>query len=71
MGTHGNARLGIPPFKMSDGPMGARCYGPSTAYPNGVILAATWDVGHALAAGQSIGRDSRARGVHILLAPGS
>jgi beta-glucosidase len=70
MDTHGNARLGIPALKMSDGPMGTRCYGPSTAYPNGVILAATWDPDQALRAGQAIGRDARARGVHILLAPG-
>jgi len=70
MTTRGVPRLGIPPFKMSDGPMGARCYGPSTAYPNGVILAASWDINHALAVGKSLGRDARARGIHILLAPG-
>ena len=70
MTTHGNSRLGIPPFKMTDGPMGTRCYGPSTAYPNGVILAATWDIDHALKVGKALGRDARARGVHILLAPG-
>jgi len=70
MATKPIPRLGIPAFKMSDGPMGTRCYGPSTAYPNGVILAATWDVDHALKVGQSIGRDARARGVNFLLAPG-
>ena len=70
MGTCGVLRLGVPSFKMSDGPMGTRCYGPSTAYPNGLILAATWNTDQALNVGKAIGRDARARGVHILLGPG-
>ena len=70
MKTSAVPRLGIPAFKMTDGPMGTRCYGPSTAYPNGVTLAATWNPDQALKAGVAIGRDARARGVHILLAPG-
>ena len=70
MATAGNQRLGIPAFKMSDGPMGTRCYGPSTAYPNGVALAASWDIEQARRVGEAIGRDARSRGVHILLAPG-
>src|SRR3974390_1268276 len=36
-------RLNIPPMKMADGPMGCRNYGPTTAYPGGIALAATWD----------------------------
>jgi beta-glucosidase len=70
MTTHSIDRLGIPGFVMSDGPMGVRCFGSSTAYPDGVGLAATWDVTQALAAGTANGRDARARGVNILLAPG-
>jgi len=70
MTTHAIPRLGIPAFTMSDGPMGVRCYGPSTAYPNGVALAATWDEAQALLAGAGVGRDGRARGVYILLGPG-
>lgn len=70
MASVGNQRLGIPAFKMTDGPMGTRVYGLSTAYPNGVVLAATWNADQALKAGEAIGRDARARGVHILLAPG-
>jgi beta-glucosidase len=70
MSTPPVPRLGIPSFKMSDGPMGTRCYGPSTAYPNGVILAATWSTDQAQSAGTAIGRDARSRGIHILLAPG-
>jgi len=70
MDLHENARLGIPAFKLTDGPMGTRCYGPSTAYANGIALAATWDRDLAEKAGVAIGRDARARGVHLLLAPG-
>lgn len=63
-------RLGIPAFKLTDGPEGTRCYGPSTAYANGVALASTWDRDLAHVIGVSLGRDARSRGVNILLAPG-
>ncbi len=62
-------RLGIPSLKMSDGPMGVRNYGPSTAFPAGAALAATWDRNMARRVGQAMGWDARARGVDILLAP--
>ena len=70
MTLHGNDRLGIPALKLSDGPEGVRCYGPSTAYAGGLALAAAWDTALAERVGTAIGRDARARGVHILLAPG-
>src|SRR4051812_48596351 len=35
-------RLGLPEIKMSDGPVGTRNYGPSTQYPAGICMAATW-----------------------------
>jgi beta-glucosidase len=63
-------RLGIPEIKMSDGPAGCRHWGPSTAYPSGTEAAATFDEDEAQKMGAAIGRDCRARGVHILLAPG-
>lgn len=62
-------RLGIPMIKMSDGPMGARNDGPTTCYPAGIALAATWDRDMARDIGEAEGRDCRARGVNILLAP--
>jgi len=62
-------RLGIPALKMADGPMGVRNYGPSTAFPAGIALAATWDTAMAHRIGAAMGQDARARGVHILLAP--
>jgi beta-glucosidase len=63
-------RLGLPAFHMADGPFGVRNLGPSTAYPAGIGLAATWDLALAGRVGAMIGRDARARGVHIMLAPG-
>src|SRR5882672_3484961 len=64
------ARVGIPELKMSDGPMGVHDYGPTTAYPAGIALAATWDTDLARRVGTAMGQDARARGVHFILAPG-
>ena len=63
-------RVGIPEFKMSDGPMGVHDYGPTTAYPAGIALAATWDTDLARRVGTMMGDDARARGVHFILGPG-
>jgi beta-glucosidase len=62
--------LGLPALKMADGPMGVRNYGPATAMPGGINLAATWDVNLAEKVGEQIGRDARAKGVNFLLGPG-
>ena len=62
-------RLGTPAIKMSDGPMGSRNDGPTTCYPGGIALTATWDKAMAGRIGVALGRDCRARGVNILLAP--
>ena len=63
-------RLGLPEIRMADGPLGVRNYGPSTAYPATIAVAASWDTALAESVGAAMGRDCRARGVHILLAPG-
>ena len=62
--------LGWPRLKMADGPMGVRNFGPSTAYPAGIALAATWDPQMAGQIGACMGRDARAKGVNFLLGPG-
>jgi beta-glucosidase len=62
--------VGWPRLKMSDGPMGVRTWGPTSGYAIGIGLAASWDPDLAQVVGQRIGRDARARGVHILLGPG-
>jgi beta-glucosidase len=61
--------LGLPALKMADGPMGVRNYGPATAMPGGINLAATWDPALAKQVGEQIGRDARAKGVNFLLGP--
>ena len=63
-------RLGIPSFRMSDGPLGVHDYGPTTAYPAGIALAASWDTALAQRVGTAMGEDARARGVHFILGPG-
>jgi beta-glucosidase len=63
-------RLGIPRIKMTDGPVGTRNDGKTTAYPAGALLAATWDTAIAEREGIALGRDARSRGDHILLGPG-
>ncbi|HEX8634212.1 MAG TPA: glycoside hydrolase family 3 C-terminal domain-containing protein [Pyrinomonadaceae bacterium] len=66
----GVERLGLPPLKMADGPAGVRNFGPATAMPGGIALAATWNPALVERIGMEIGRDARAKGVHFLLAPG-
>lgn len=62
--------IGLPRLKMSDGPMGVRTWGPSTAYAAGINLAASWDPTLARKIGVMLGDDARARGVNFLLGPG-
>lgn len=68
--VRGIKRLGIPEIKLTDGPVGTHKDGKSTAYPAGVLTAATWNRGLIYELGKQLGRDSKARGVHILLGPG-
>jgi beta-glucosidase len=70
-GTRPIPRAGVPALKMSDGPVGVRSPGPSTAYAAGVALAASWDTGLANEIGTQIGRDARARGLQFVLGPGA
>ena len=70
MFTHAMPSIQLPRLKMSDGPLGVRSWGPTTAYAGGAALAATWDPTVARKVGEGLGRDARARGVDFLLAPG-
>lgn len=88
---HGNSkftiagveRLGIPEWKMSDGPNGVReeikrdswdvagwDNDFSTYLPRGTALAATWNTNLAHEYGTVLGREARARGKDIILGPG-
>lgn len=64
--------LGLPALEMSDGPFGVRSNVglPSTTYAIGIGLAASWNRDLAYKAGEGIGRDARARGIHFMLGPG-
>ncbi|MHA2425520.1 MAG: beta-glucosidase [Candidatus Thorarchaeota archaeon] len=67
-------RVGIPSFKMTDGPLGvARHSGgfkKATRFPSTISLAATWDRDLAFEMGKAIAKEIRAIGRHMLLAPG-
>lgn len=70
MSIRAEPKIGMPALKMSDGPMGVRSWGPSTAYAAGIGLAATWDTTLAQRVGGMLGEDARSRGVSFLLGPG-
>lgn len=65
----GNARIGLPRLGTADSPFGVRADGPSTVYPGGIGLAATWNPALAKRVGAEIGRDARARGKNYSLGP--
>ena len=82
MESHSNARLGIPPIKMADGPMGVRNWAGSssvtnaaatapvmsTAFPAGIGMGASWDVELVRREGRVIGQEEKAHGRDMILA---
>ncbi len=69
--TFGCEKIGLPPLRMSDGPMGVHWWcSHAIAYPALICATAAWDPKIWYSLGCALGRDCRARGVHILLAPG-
>jgi beta-glucosidase len=67
-------RLGVPQFKVTDGPNGARgAWGsmstPSVATPVGIALGATWNPALVEKVGNVLADELEAKGSHILLAP--
>ncbi|KAL4919584.1 hypothetical protein BDW62DRAFT_199608 [Aspergillus aurantiobrunneus] len=67
-------RLGILPLQTTDGPAGARGTKwtdglPSTLIPCPISLAATWDLAIVNKVGTVLGKETRRRGSHVLLAP--
>ncbi|MBC7940319.1 MAG: glycoside hydrolase family 3 C-terminal domain-containing protein, partial [Chitinophagaceae bacterium] len=66
----GVPRLGIPALKMTDGPVGVRDGSTAAnAYPVSVNLAATFDTDLAARFGVALGKDTQAKGKHVLLGP--
>ena len=68
MKTVFNERLGIPDFKMSDGPIGVR-WDEATAFPSGVSLAATWDTSLAASYGRQLALETLFKGRNYILGP--
>jgi beta-glucosidase len=66
----GYEHLGIPEIHIADGPVGIRNFGPSTAYPASIAIAASWDKSIAYKVGQSIAMEARAHNIHLMLGPG-
>lgn len=64
----GDESLGLPPYKMVDGPRGARA-GNATAFPVAIARAATFDVELERRVGVAIGLEVATKGGNVLLAP--
>jgi len=76
-------RLGIPPIKMADGPMGVRSWAGSsavtnakgssqvlaTSFPSGEVMASTWDTALVEREGHAIGQEVKALGRDMILGP--
>ena len=70
---HPCERLGIPAFKLADGPLGLASwglFGKATAFLSALSLSASWNRDLAARVGDCYGQEWRARGIHFLLAPG-
>lgn len=73
--THPIERLGIPSWRLTDGPNGARGtrFGPAgvraICVPSGAALAASWNTDLVEEVGALLGRETRARGARALLGP--
>ena len=67
----GNDRVGIPPLRLVDGPLGVRALGHrATAFPASIALAASWNPDLARRFGSALGRETTALGQDVLLGPG-
>jgi beta-glucosidase len=69
MTTPDNTRLGIPGFKMADGPHGVREWGNATSFPGVLSLGATWDTALVQQVGEALGREFRGKARYVGLAP--
>lgn len=70
---HPCERLGVPAFKLADGPLGLASwglFGRATAFPSALSLASSWNREVAGKTGAMYAQEWRSRGIHFLLAPG-
>lgn len=65
-------RLGIPEYRFTDGPNGVRDQEqwPTTGFPTGISMAATWDKDLVYKVGAAIGEEARTAGKSVQLGPG-
>lgn len=81
--TAQSERYGVPRIRLADGPHGLRVQDdnnpdllglgrsiPSTCFPTGATLAASWDDALIEEVGCALGREARALGVQVVLGPG-
>lgn len=77
--TRAIQRIAIPSVVLSDGPAGVRIYPArlsdkktyiTTAFPNAVLLASTWNIELIEKVGKAIGEEAKEYGVDVMLAPG-
>ncbi|WP_433627320.1 beta-glucosidase [Halomicrococcus sp. NG-SE-24] len=67
----GVERLGIPPLKLVDGPLGIRAEGESaTAFPASISLASSWNPSLAREQGAAMAREAKAYDQDVLFGPG-
>ena len=69
-GISANPRLGLQGLWSSDGTAGVHNHGRCTAFSSPIALAASWNRELMQKVGETIGKECRAKGVSILLAPG-
>lgn len=62
-------RLGIPALCLQDGPNGVRFTDFVTHFPSGLAAASTFNKALVYRRGKAIGREHRAKGVHVALGP--
>jgi hypothetical protein len=67
--SRGIPRLGIPPLRMTDGPVGVRT-GASNAYPVSINMAASWDTELVNRYGVALAEDTLAKGKNVILGTG-
>lgn len=65
----GVERLRVPPFVMADGPRGVGPVEGATTFPVGMARGATWEPEIERRVGSAMGRELRAAGGNVLLAP--
>jgi beta-glucosidase len=70
MAFRGIKRLNIPNVSCTDGPRGPSQRGPATAFPSGIAFGASWNPDLVEQAGEVMGKETKAKGIGVLLAPG-